>query len=110
MKFRITPGVQNALQGKSDFMNKIEAKDLILPPSSPNRLWILPWWTKRRASRTQIVYFIYLHKCDFNNNNNNNNNNDNNNNNNNNKKGMIFSILLVFCSLCFCSLLEFMEG
>ena len=106
MKFRITPGVQNALQGKSDFMNKIEAKDLILPPSSPNRLWILPWWTKRRASRTQIVYFIYLHKCDFNNNNNNN----NNDNNNNNKKGMIFSILLVFCSLCFCSLLEFMEG
>ena len=105
MKFRITPGVQNALQGKSDFMNKIEAKDLILPPSSPNRLWILPWWTKRRASRTQIVYFIYLHKCDFNNNNNN-----NNDNNNNNKKGMIFSILLVFCSLCFCSLLEFMEG
>ena len=109
MKFRITPGVQNALQGKSDFMNKIEAKDLILPPSSPNRPWILPWWTKRRASRTQLVYFIYLHKCDFNNNHNNNNNN-NDYNNNNNKKGMIFSILLVFCSLCFCSLLEFMEG
>ena len=36
MKFRIMPGVQSALQGNSDFMNKIEANGLILPPFSPN--------------------------------------------------------------------------
>ena len=29
-KCRITPGARSALQGNSDFMNKIEANDLIL--------------------------------------------------------------------------------
>ena len=36
MKFRIRPGVQSALQDNSEFMTKIEANDLILPPSTPN--------------------------------------------------------------------------
>ena len=30
VKFRITPVARSALQGNSDFMNKIEANDLIL--------------------------------------------------------------------------------
>ena len=33
-------GVQSALQCNSDFMNKIEAKDLILPPFPPSNIWL----------------------------------------------------------------------
>ena len=86
------PGGVKRPVGNSDFMNKIKANHLILPPSTPNliipffRQSILPWWTKRKASRT----FIYLCKIsvnvisNYNNNNNNNNSNNNNKNNNNN--------------------------
>ena len=35
MKFRITSKAQSILQGHSDFINKIEANNLILPPPSP---------------------------------------------------------------------------
>ena len=38
MKFRIMPG--GAKQNNSDFMNKIEAKDLILPPFPPSNIWL----------------------------------------------------------------------
>ena len=78
------PGGVKRPVGNSDFMNKIKANHLILPPSTPNliipffRPSILPWWTKRKASRT----FIYL--CKISVNVISNNNNDNNNNNNNN--------------------------
>ena len=36
MKFRITPGAWSDLQGNSDFMNIIQANDLIPPPFTPN--------------------------------------------------------------------------
>ena len=37
MKFTITPRAQSPLQGNSDFTNKIEANDLILPSNLPKQ-------------------------------------------------------------------------
>ena len=37
-KFKVMPGARSALQGNSEFMNKIEGNDVILPLSNLNRL------------------------------------------------------------------------
>ena len=70
MKFRIMQVARSALQINSDFMNKIGANDLKLPPSSPN-LIILFFQAmdftvvdKEESVEEKMSLFICT-KCDF---------------------------------------------